>query len=222
MKCAQPVDAEFCPAVVTQLPPRQWLGDPEKLRTSIATTGIRALFMKLIVAGMKPGEQMFQHLWGRYVIGFRPWVHCIRCLWTKHAKAIRPTMSDGEYELDDSFGLFYLCAVGWKQKHDSNVHLAIRPRPGSVACAGSVYGVTFTITDAQAILIKYLPKGWRGLLDEQSQCKNFQFGYQMFDANEVGDTAPRRIVTKLRAEPGSGTCQHCALRNQSTTGPAHS
>jgi hypothetical protein len=160
--------------------------------------------MKLIVAGMKPGEQTFQHLWGRYILGFKPWTHCIQCFSTKQANGIVPTMNDEEYELDDSFGLFYLCGVGWKQRHHTNVHLAVRPRQGSVACAGSVYGVTFTITDAQAILIKYLPKGWRGLPDQHSQCKNFQFGYQMFEADEVGETAPRQLITKRRSEPDSG------------------
>jgi hypothetical protein len=160
--------------------------------------------MKLIIAGMKPGEQTFKHLWGRYILGFKAWTYCIQCFEAKQAKAIVPTMSDGQYELDDSFELFYLCGVGREQKRDTNVHLAVRRRQGSVACAGSVYGVTFTITDAQAILIKYLPKGWRGLPDEHSQCKNFQFGYQMFEAEEVGDTAPRQVITKLRSEPDSG------------------
>jgi hypothetical protein len=136
-------------------------------------------------------------LWGRYIIGFKPWTHCLKSLVTKKAKEIVPAMTDGEYELDASFELFYLCGVGWKDRGNTNVHLAVRPRLGSIASAGSVYGVQFTITDAQAILIEYLEKGWRGLDDEHRRCKNFQFGYQMFEVDEVGGP-PGEVVTRLR------------------------
>ena len=157
--------------------------------------------MKLTVSGMKTGDKnQFRNLWGRYILGFRPWKHCIDCFQSKVAKGITPGMVDGEYLLDSSFPLFYLCGVGWKDRGNTNVHLAVRPRLGSVACVGSVYGVQFTITNAQSILIHYLPKEWQGLDDKHSQCKNFQFGYQMFDANEVCKSAPRNIVTSLRED----------------------
>jgi hypothetical protein len=120
-------------------------------------------------------KTLFKHLWGRYIIGFKPWTHCIGCFVKKEAKGILPNMTDGEYALDDSYELFYLCGVGWSDRRNTNVHLAVRPRPGSIASAGSVYGVQFTITDAQAILIQDLPRGWKGLPDPHSQCKNFQF-----------------------------------------------
>jgi hypothetical protein len=155
--------------------------------------------MKLVVSGLTDGTKtQFKHLWGRYILGFKPWTHCLPCFVTRQAKGILPTMVDGEYPLDDSFELFYLCGVGWNDRGNTNVHLAVRPRPGSVASTGSVYGVQFTITDAQSILIHYLPNGWRGLDDQHSQCKNFQFGYQMFEVDEVGDSAPRDTITKLR------------------------
>jgi hypothetical protein len=155
--------------------------------------------MKLVVRGMTDGSKTtFKHLWGRYILGFKPWTHCLSCFVTKQAKGILPTMVDGEYPLDDSFELFCLCGVGWNDRGNTNVHLAVRPRLGSVASAGSVYGVQFTITDAQSILIQYLPKGWRGLNDQHSQCKNFQFGYQMFTVDEVGPSARREVITTLR------------------------
>jgi hypothetical protein len=155
--------------------------------------------MKLVVSGMvHDSRTQFKHLWGRYILGFKPWTHCLNCFVTHKAKGVLPTMVDGEYQLDDSFELFYLCGVGWKDRRNTNVHLAVRPRLGSVASTGSVYGVQFTITDAQAILIRYLPVGWRGLPDQHSQCKNFQFGYQMFNADEAVDTLGRQVVTMLR------------------------
>lgn len=65
-------------------------------------------------------------------------------------------MKDGEYELDDTHAFFYLCGVGIRERHNTNVHLAVIPRIGSVAAVGSVYGFTFMIRDAQAIQIKHL------------------------------------------------------------------
>jgi hypothetical protein len=156
--------------------------------------------MKLVIKGMTNGSKtQFQHLWGRYVLGFKPWTHCLKCFSAKKANEIHPTMVDGEYALESSFDIFYLCCVGWRDRANTNVHLAVRPRLGSVASTGSVYGVQFTISDAQAILIQYLPKGWKGLEDRHSQCKNFQFGYQTFQVDQVGDSAPREVVTARRA-----------------------
>lgn len=109
-------------------------------------------------------------------------------------------MSDCEVELRDDLELFYLCGVGLKQsmRRETNVHLAVRPCPGSVASVGSLYGVCFTIENAQAIPIVPLAEGWRGLPKQHVRCKNFQFGYQMFDVSEVGEAASREVVRKLR------------------------
>lgn len=113
-------------------------------------------------------------------------------------------MIDGKYDLDDSHELFYLCGVGIRERHNTNVHLAVRPRTGSVAAIGSMYGVRFTIHDAQAIPIKHPlllespPRGLEGLEENHVRCKNFQFGCQMFDVDEVGEAAKGIVVTKLR------------------------
>lgn len=117
-------------------------------------------------------------------------------------------MIDGDYELQDR--LFYLCGVGqldskrlgpaFNQKL-TNVHLAVRPREGSVASIGSVYGVTFTIKDAQAIPIQPLAEGFGGLVPKYYRCKNFQFGYQTFDVETVGSAAEAQgVITRLRSE----------------------
>ena len=117
-------------------------------------------------------------------------------------------MTDGIYPLrSDLSDLFYLCGVGqpdtlrdgeaWNRKH-TNVHLAVTPRKGSVASIGSVYGVTFTITNAEAIPIQPRPIGFKGLPDEHSQCKNFQFGYQVFDVNEVSAFGLNEVIELRR------------------------
>ena len=168
--------------------------------------------MKLVVSGLRrPGDtttgQSFEHLWGKHVRGFKPWKHCAACLQGSMAAAVTPGMSDGEYELQDS--LFYLCGVGQPdRKRESphtwrrytNVHLAVVPRQGSVASAGSVYGALFTIHDAQAILIKHLSPGFAGISDERhTGCKNFQFGWQLFDVVET-DLADKRLIKQIRPE----------------------
>ena len=107
---------------------------------------------------------------------------------------VKPGMVDGEYELDDSYELFYQCGVGVRERHNTNVHLAVRPKYGSVAAAGSLYGVRFAIRGAQAIqikhpgLLKLPPRGLASLPSNHIGCKNFQFGRQMFEVDEVGDT----------------------------------
>ena len=114
-------------------------------------------------------------------------------------------MIDGDYELDDTHELFYLCGVGYKERHNTNVHLAVRPRAGSVAAIGSVYGVSFTIQNAQAIpithpmLLKSPPRGLDDI-DEKLhlRCKNFQFGCQMFNVDIVGEPAMGVVVETLR------------------------
>ena len=165
--------------------------------------------MLLTVSGLAAAPQ-FQHLWGRYVYGFRPWRHCIRCLKSNRAPGVVPTMRDGSVELADR--LFYLCGVGKKMsellypecaRRLTNVHLAVRPRKGSTATVHSSSGVIFVIDDAEAIPIETLPDPFQGLPENHSRCKNFQFGYQMFNVDEVSDS-PGEIVYELR-ERWSGT-----------------
>ena len=160
--------------------------------------------MRLQVEGLDQAQTRFQYLWGSYVVGFRPATHCRRSFAMHDEPQVKPGMVDGEYELDDSYELFYLCGVGFREKHNTNVHLAVRPKSGSIAAAGSLYGVRFTIRDAQAIPIKHPglldlpPRGLAGLPSNHIGCKNFQFGCQMFEVDEVGDTAKGVVVRTLR------------------------
>lgn len=164
--------------------------------------------MQLIVSGLDTARPNFKHLWGRYILGFKPRKHCIECFKSKVASDIKPTMKDGTYDLRDDLGdFFYLCGVGQPdlkrnpehlKKRFTNVHLAVRPLKGSVASIGSVYGVTFTITDAQAISIQTLPDNFQGLGKDHARCKNFQFGYQHYEVGSVHDFGPDKIVYKRR------------------------
>jgi hypothetical protein len=164
--------------------------------------------MKLLVSGLPSLTEAdrFHALFGRYVYGFKQWDHCDRCFVARQETKINPKMQNGLLELRDE--LFYLCGVGRDlsprahpqfARNKTNVHLAVRPRKGSTAAIGSVYGATFVIVDAEAIAIKPLPDGFQGLPPKHSRCKMFQFAYQMFDVKEISliDGTP---LHKLRPE----------------------
>jgi hypothetical protein len=164
----------------------------------------REVWMRLQIEGLDSAKPRFRYFWGKYVIGFRPAMHCQQSLVIKDEAQVRPTMIDGVYDLDASYQFFYLCGVGFKQRHHTNVHLAVRPMTGSVAAVGSAYGVRFTIWDAQAIPIKHPmllespPSGLDGLKVGHIGCKNFQFGCQVFEVDVVGKGAEGVVVTTLR------------------------
>ena len=155
--------------------------------------------MRLIVSGLNAAKAplRFDHLFGRYLYGFRPWTHCKDCFVARIEKQVNPNMQDGTYELRDN--LFYLCGVGKKvsDRKDTNVHLAVMPRKGSVAAIGSIYGVSFLIEDAQAIPIEVPPQSLSWLEEKHYRCKMFQFAYQMFETGEINLT-PGEPVRRLR------------------------
>lgn len=168
--------------------------------------------MQLTVSGLDSSipPLRFKHLWGRYVYGFKPWTHCIHCLKTNVAKGITPTMVDTKVDrpiqLEDR--LFYLCGVGDKrsvrvhpklEQRVTNVHIAVYPQKDSSVTVTSAYGVTFTIDGARRIEIQELPVDFGGLPEKHYRCKNFQFGYQMFEVGEVS-LVPGEIVCTLRNE----------------------
>jgi hypothetical protein len=164
--------------------------------------------MQLIVSGLPAVTEAnrFRALFGRYVYGFNQWDHCDRCFEARQERKINPTMDNGTVALKDE--LFYLCGVGRDlslkvhpqfARKSTNVHLAVRPRKGSIAAIGSVYGASFVIEDAEAITIRPLPDGFQGLPKKYSRCKMFQFAYQMFDVNEVS-LSKGTPVYQLRTE----------------------
>ena len=136
--------------------------------------------MLLEIRGMATASQRFVQLWGVEVSGFKPDRHCIYCLKGRKETQLHRDILDGDYVLKTDAPYFYLFAMGRVPKHETNVHLAVRPQQGAVATVGSVYGVTFTIRDAFALRVDRLPDGWMGLPPEYTRCRNFQFGVQQF------------------------------------------
>ena len=157
--------------------------------------------MRLEVRGISNMKQTFVEVWGKYVDGFDPSKHCqvclkgrreteldkpLACLKGLKDPSLDPNVDELSIELSNDYDYFYLCALGHAPRRDTNVHLAVEPRPGSVASVGSLYGVTFTIYDAFAPRIDRLPDRWMGLPPKHATCRNFQFGVQMFGYHPKG------------------------------------
>jgi hypothetical protein len=177
--------------------------------------------MRLIVSGLPPltDPNHFHALFGRYVYGYNPWTHCDDCFVKRQEPQINPKMENGSFELHDD--LFYLCGVGRSlsekvhpdfARKSTNVHLAVRPRKGSVAAVGSVYGATFVIEGAEVIPIQAPERKFSALeaLDEPRRtehfrCKMFHFAYQMFEVDDIsltkGDPV-HQLREKWKSIPG--------------------
>jgi hypothetical protein len=136
--------------------------------------------VRLEIRGMDKAAGRFVHLWGVYVSGFKADRHCMYCLKGKKEAGLHKAIEDCDIELATDSPYFYLFAMGRVPRHETNVHLAVRPQQGAVASLGSVYGATFTIRDAFALRVDRLPDGWLGLGTDFTRCRNFQFGVQEF------------------------------------------
>src|SRR5438105_3256521 len=107
--------------------------------------------MKLTVTGTQKATGKYLHLWGFYVRGFKPWHHCFACFYGTQERPICKDMEDDVYHLPEPTSYFYLCGVASGPRRErgvKNLHLAVRPKQGSVATVRSVYGPVFTIHDA--------------------------------------------------------------------------
>lgn len=130
----------------------------------------------------------FWYLWLKYVSGFDIEHHCQRCLAGKRSQRVRlhALTPKRVVRLDEARTPFlYLCGgagEGYSAPGpwSSNLHLAVRPKDGAVAEATSYNGTLFRIRNAERVEIPDLPKGWRGLPDSFTTCRNFRFGVAHF------------------------------------------
>ena len=155
--------------------------------------------MKLEIEGLALNAHRFSSVWGRYVTGFSDTNHCQASLKGIPENELANRNKDEPLNLRTEFKYFYPCALGKPRSSESNVHLVVTPRPEAVASVGSLYGVTFKISDALAVRINGLPKGWRKLGDEFTQCPNFQFAVQTYgypDPDGSLDFGPAILIPK--------------------------
>src|ERR1700722_10485856 len=83
-----------------------------------------------MVSGLNDAQPKFKHLWGRYIHGFKPQKHCLKCFKSKIAYEITPQMKDGPYDLkDDLCDFFYLCGVGQPDSRRAGYDFAANSAP---------------------------------------------------------------------------------------------
>jgi hypothetical protein len=157
--------------------------------------------MHLTVMGAMLSKEKYLSIWGFYVRGFKPWHHCLACFYGTKELAIHKDMDDGLYQLPEATSYFYLCGVaaGPRSKRgERNVHLAVRPKAGSVAQVKSVYGSVFTIYGAEEIQIQGPMENLPHLDELYTTCKNFRFAAQMYEAPCFGPEARGKLIRTPR------------------------
>jgi hypothetical protein len=157
--------------------------------------------MKLTVTGTEEAGPKYLHLWGFYVRGFKPWHRCFACFYGTQERSIHKDMQDDTYILPEPTHYFYLCGVASgprSKRRDNNLHLAVRPNPGSIATIRSVYGPVFTIHDAEKIEIQDPIQSLPHLGESYTTCKNFRFATQMYEAPRHGPEAKGMLVRTPR------------------------
>jgi hypothetical protein len=113
-------------------------------------------------------------------------------------------MSDVSLPLPEATSYFYLCGVASGRRAlrgKRNLHLAVRPKQGSIATVKSFYGPTFTIHDAEEIVIQGPIETMPELDDTYTTCKNFRFATQMYEATSFGPGALRTPIRIPRDSP---------------------
>ncbi|MEG9436584.1 hypothetical protein JAO29_10475 [Edaphobacter sp. HDX4] len=157
--------------------------------------------MYLTATGMQDATGIYRHLWGFYVRGFKPWHHCFACFYGTQERVIRKDMRDDRYDLPEPTHYFYLCGVASgavRLRGERNLHLAVRPKRGSLATVKSFYGPMFTIHDAEEITIQPPIQSLPELSELYTGCKNFRFAAQMYEAASLGPDAPRELIRTPR------------------------
>jgi hypothetical protein len=137
---------------------------------------------------LAPGSiQGFKFFWAFYVNGFDQAVHCQPCFRGSVSRQLstRTARSGQLYVMNErkSFRYLYICGVGIGPKdllYQKNFHLALRFADGGSEVRQTYNDYTITVGNAVAIPIPKLEVGWKGLNEETTRCKNFQFGVEYF------------------------------------------
>jgi hypothetical protein len=136
----------------------------------------------------QPGRvEGFRFLWAFRVSGFRPDRHCQPCFKGRRVGSFSTaTVRTGEpvtVDMPDRYPYLYVCGVGAGEKkdlHRQNLHMPLRYAKGKVVARITYNGYCVVARDAELVPIPPLERGWNGLDDETTQCKNFQFAVAYF------------------------------------------
>lgn len=129
-------------------------------------------------------QPAFRFLWLRYVTGFDPRHHCVRCLLGRPSRLLRPyrIWEKGVVEgLLDEHPADYLYLCGVTGRYDENLHIAMRPEPGAVV-EYAEERIEVRVEGAERLPITPIDLP---LPEAFLRCRNFQFG-----VNRYGWTIP--------------------------------
>ena len=88
----------------------------------------------------------------------------------------------------DRYPYVYLCGVGSgrvSERHRTNLHLPLRYAAGRRAEVTTHNGYHVRALNAEEVSVPRLPRGWHGLPDAFTQCRNFQFAVACFGGPEL-------------------------------------
>lgn len=123
----------------------------------------------------------YRYFWCKYVRGFKPDVHCAKCLVGPYSKVIRKGMAIGvPVTLNERTDFDYIYICGVSPKWSTNFHLALSVSPDAVVTEQMYNGRELVVTNARAIDIPALPDGFGGLNKRFTTCRNFQFGVKTY------------------------------------------
>jgi hypothetical protein len=81
------------------------------------------------------------------------------------------------------YPFLYICGVGTgpkKNLHSQNLHMPLRYAEGQVVAMTTYNGYHLVARNAELMPIPPLERGWHGLDDDTTRCKNFQFAVAYF------------------------------------------
>ena len=125
----------------------------------------------------------WKFLWLKYVTGFRPAVHCARCLEGSYSTYLGLQVPHGQPIMlneRSSWDTLYLCGVAKRGGWAANLHLAAVYEEGAEAEVTASTGSRFVIRNARALPIPALPQGFAGKSMSFTTCRNWQFGVSRF------------------------------------------
>lgn len=130
----------------------------------------------------------FKHLWLKSVVGFRPEVHCARCLVGSYDRSFglkMPPNTDTGAEYDEG-ALLYFCGVSQPTRWERNFHFAGRVLYTAPPALHQLWnGDSLSVQGIEGIRLDHTiaAKAYPLRAPEFLQCRNFQFGAQMFAAS---------------------------------------
>lgn len=160
----------------------------------------RSIILEISHPTLPPGPVGgFRFLWAMYVSGYRPDRHCQLGLRGRRVAevSVETAHNGAPIVLDrmDSYPYVYVCGVGSgriSERHRTNLHFPLRYAAGMRAGITTYNGYHVRALNAVEVPVPHLPRGWHGLPDAFTQCRNFQFAVACF-----GGSASRGQATQL-------------------------